>query len=103
MTRILPPPSLAPSASRLHALTPSTSAARPAPSWHNTSWLNTDKPLTLSSLKGKVVLLNFWTFTCYNCTNTVPSLVDFDARFREKGLVHHRDARSRVPAERRRA
>jgi len=60
---------------------------RPAPPWDNTSWLNTDKPLTLSSLRGKVVLLNFWTFTCYNCTNTVPSLVDFDRRFRDEGLV----------------
>jgi thiol-disulfide isomerase/thioredoxin len=60
---------------------------RPAPAWDNTSWLNTERPLTLSSLKGKVVLLNFWTFTCYNCTNTIPSLVDFDRRFRDAGLV----------------
>ena len=50
----------------------------PAPAWHNTSWLNTDHPLTLSELRGRVVLLNFWVFTCWNCTNTVPSLVDFD-------------------------
>ena len=74
----------------LQVFTPSSphaQAPRPAPSWHNTSWLNTDQPLTLESLRGKVVLLNFWTFTCYNCTNTVPSLVDFDARFRDKGLV----------------
>ena len=62
-------------------------APRPAPAWRNTTWLNTEKPLTLSSLKGKVVLLNFWTFTCYNCTNTLPSLIDFDERFRDQGLV----------------
>lgn len=62
-------------------------APRAAPPWRNTSWLNTDKPQTLESLRGRVVLLNFWTFTCYNCTNTVPSLVDFDRRFRDQGLV----------------
>jgi thiol-disulfide isomerase/thioredoxin len=46
-----------------------------------------ERPLTLEGLKGKVVLLNFWVFTCYNCTNTVPSLVDFDHRYRDRGLV----------------
>jgi thiol-disulfide isomerase/thioredoxin len=66
---------------------PQVQAPRAAPAWKNTTWLNTDRPQTLESLKGKVILLNFWTFTCYNCTNTVPSLVDFDQRFRAKGLV----------------
>jgi thiol-disulfide isomerase/thioredoxin len=59
----------------------------PAPAWRNDSWLNVERPLTLEGLKGKVVLLNFWVFTCYNCTNTVPSLVDFDQRYRDRGLV----------------
>jgi hypothetical protein len=58
----------------------------PAPSWKNTSWLNTDRPLTLEQLRGRVILLNFWVFTCYNCTNTVPSLVDFDRKYRDRGL-----------------
>ncbi len=60
---------------------------RPAPPWKNESWLNADRPLTLKGLEGKVVLLNFWVFTCYNCTNTVPSLVDFDRKYRGQGLV----------------
>jgi thiol-disulfide isomerase/thioredoxin len=60
---------------------------RPAPEWANRSWLNTDHPLTLSELRGRVVLLNFWVFTCYNCTNTVPSLVDFDRKYRSQGLT----------------
>jgi len=60
---------------------------RPAPAWGNKSWLNTDKPLTLEALKGRVVLLNFWVFTCINCTNTVPSLVDFDRKYRDQGLT----------------
>jgi thiol-disulfide isomerase/thioredoxin len=63
------------------------SSVRPAPSWRNTSWLNTDRPVTLESQRDRVVLLNFWVFTCYNCTNTVPSLVDFDARYRDRGLT----------------
>ncbi|MGH7703252.1 MAG: redoxin domain-containing protein [Gemmatimonadales bacterium] len=62
-------------------------AGRPAPAWKNISWLNTDRPLTLESLRGRVVLLNFWVFTCYNCTNTVPSLVDFDRKYRDRGLT----------------
>ena len=60
---------------------------RPAPAWRNTSWLNADRPVTLESLRGRVVLLNFWVFTCYNCTNTVPSLVDFDSKYRDEGLT----------------
>ena len=59
----------------------------PAPAWRNASWLNADHPLTLSELRGRVVLLNFWVFTCYNCTNTVPSLVDFDRKYRNQGLT----------------
>ncbi len=60
---------------------------RPAPAWSNTSWLNAEQPVSLASLRGKVVLLNFWVFTCYNCTNTVPSLVRFDAQYRDSGLA----------------
>lgn len=60
---------------------------RTAPSWKNTSWLNTDGPVTLESLRGRVVLLNFWVFTCINCTRTVPSLVRFDREYRERGLT----------------
>jgi thiol-disulfide isomerase/thioredoxin len=62
-------------------------APGPAPSWKNTSWLNADGPLTLESLRGRVVLLNFWVFTCGNCTRTVPSLVDFDRRYRDRGFT----------------
>lgn len=62
-------------------------APGPAPSWKNTSWLNAASPLTLEGLRGRVVLLNFWVFTCGNCTRTLPSLVDFDRRYRERGLT----------------
>ena len=66
---------------------PATTLGRPAPDWRNASWLNTDHTLTLRELRGRVVLLNFWVFTCYNCTNTVPSLVDFDRQYRDRGLT----------------
>ena len=61
--------------------------ARPAPVWTNSSWLNSPVPVTLASLKGRVVLLNFWVFTCYNCTNTLPSLKLLDETYRNKGLT----------------
>jgi thiol-disulfide isomerase/thioredoxin len=68
-----------------HPAVPAVGA--PAPAWQNASWLNADHPLTLSELRGRVVLLNFWVFTCSNCTNTVPSLVDFDRKYRDGGLT----------------
>jgi thiol-disulfide isomerase/thioredoxin len=60
---------------------------RPAPAWDNTSWLNAKATIRLDQLRGRVVLLNFWVFTCGNCTRTVPSLVDFDRRYRPQGLT----------------
>jgi len=58
-----------------------------APELTNTSWLNADQPLRLARLSGRVVLLNFWVFTCGNCTRTVPSLVAYDRLYRERGLT----------------
>lgn len=58
----------------------------PAPAWRNTTWLNSPSAITLESLKGRVVLLNFWTYACYNCTNTVPALTTLDAKYRSRGL-----------------
>src|SRR5437763_6470443 len=37
-------------------------------------WLNTSKPLSLAALKGKVVLLDFWTYGCINCMHIIPDL-----------------------------
>ncbi|HZH34177.1 MAG TPA: peptide-methionine (R)-S-oxide reductase MsrB [Pyrinomonadaceae bacterium] len=49
-------------------------------------WINS-QPLMLESLRGKVVLVNFWTFGCYNCRNTLPTLKRFDSEYRDKGLT----------------
>jgi thiol-disulfide isomerase/thioredoxin len=43
-------------------------------------WINS-KPLTLSALRGNVVLLEFWTFGCYNCRNTLPSMKAWYKKF----------------------
>jgi cytochrome c biogenesis protein CcdA/thiol-disulfide isomerase/thioredoxin len=50
------------------------------------SWLNS-KPLTLAGLRGKVVLVDFWTYSCINCLRTLPHLKAWDARYRRAGLV----------------
>lgn len=49
-------------------------------------WLNTD-PLAIAQLKGKVVLVDFWTYTCINCIRTIPYLKSWDEQYRDKGLV----------------
>ena len=49
-------------------------------------WINSE-PLTLKSLHGRVVLIEFWTFACYNCRNTLPWLKKWDAQYRDKGLT----------------
>jgi cytochrome c biogenesis protein CcdA/thiol-disulfide isomerase/thioredoxin len=50
------------------------------------AWLNS-KPLTLKGLRGKVVLVDFWTYSCINCLRTLPHLEAWDARYRRAGLV----------------
>ncbi len=50
------------------------------------NWLNS-KPLSLAGLRGKVVLVNFWTYGCYNCVNTLPHLVSLYEKYKDRGLV----------------
>ena len=51
-------------------------------------WFNTPggQPLNLSSLRGEVVLIDFWTYSCINCLRTLPYLRAWDERYREAGL-----------------
>jgi DNA-binding beta-propeller fold protein YncE len=44
-------------------------------------WLNTDRPLKLSELRGKVVLLDFWTYCCINCMHIIPDLKRLEAKY----------------------
>lgn len=44
-------------------------------------WLNTNKPLSLAALKGKIVLLDFWTYGCINCIHIIPDLKRLEAKY----------------------
>lgn len=59
----------------------------PAPELTNNTWLNVDAPLRLADLRGKVVILEMWTFGCINCQNVMPSLKEWHSRYRDQGLV----------------
>jgi cytochrome c biogenesis protein CcdA/thiol-disulfide isomerase/thioredoxin len=49
-------------------------------------WFNS-RPLTMAGLRGRVVLIDFWTYTCINCIRTQPYLKAWDARYRRQGLT----------------
>ena len=50
------------------------------------SWLNS-KPLTPEALRGKVVMIDFWTYSCINCLRTLPYLKTWNERYKDHGLV----------------
>ena len=50
------------------------------------NWFNS-APLNIAGLRGKVVLVNFWTYGCVNCVNTLPHVVDLYAKYKDRGLV----------------
>ena len=80
------------------SITPSASSEQPlsdndndanipaAPEFAPGTWINSE-PLTLKSLRGRVVLVDFWTFACYNCRNTLPHVKAWDTKYRDKGLA----------------
>ena len=49
-------------------------------------WLNSE-PLTMAGLRGKVVLIDFWTYSCINCLRTLPHVRAWDEAYRDDGLV----------------
>jgi cytochrome c biogenesis protein CcdA/thiol-disulfide isomerase/thioredoxin len=55
----------------------------------NDRWFNTpaNAPLELGGLRGRVVLVDFWTYTCINCIRTLPYLRAWDGRYRDNGLT----------------
>ena len=59
----------------------------PAPEFSGiATWLNSD-PLTLQKLRGKVVLVDFWTYTCVNCINTLPHVKSWNQKYKDQGLA----------------
>jgi thiol-disulfide isomerase/thioredoxin len=52
-----------------------------------TGYINTPGPIKIADLKGKVVLVHFWTYTCTNCIHTIPYLNDWYQKYSNKGLA----------------
>lgn len=50
-------------------------------------WLNPQKPIHISDLKGKVVLVDFWTYTCINCIRTLPHVTAWYDKYKSQGFV----------------
>jgi len=59
----------------------------PAPELTNDTWLNVDAPLRLADLRGKVVIVEMWTFGCINCQHVMPSLKEWHSKYADQGLV----------------
>lgn len=69
-------------------LTAQAGASKPTPAPEFTGiehWLNSD-PLTLASLRGRVVLVDFWTYTCINCVRTLPYVTSWYQKYKSQGL-----------------
>jgi thiol-disulfide isomerase/thioredoxin len=56
-----------------------------APELATGDWINSE-PLKLTELRSRVVLIEFWTFGCINCRNTLPSIKSWHDRYHDKGL-----------------
>ena len=60
----------------------------PAPPFtEGLDWINVDHPLTLAELRGKVVLLDFWTYGCINCIHVIPQLRELERGFADELAV----------------
>jgi thiol-disulfide isomerase/thioredoxin len=57
-----------------------------APAFAEGAWINSEA-LTLEKLRGRVILVEFWTFGCYNCRNTLDSIEEWDAKYHDRGLT----------------
>lgn len=51
------------------------------------TWINTKEPLSLSKLKGHVVILDFWTYCCINCMHVLPILAQIEEKYKDKPVV----------------
>lgn len=65
---------------------PGAAAERKAPEVSGEHWINSE-PLRLAELQGRVVLVEFWTFACYNCRNVEPYVKAWHERYADNGLV----------------
>jgi thiol-disulfide isomerase/thioredoxin len=68
-----------------NSFAPENNAPR-APEIASGTWINSES-LTVKDLRGHVVLVDFWTFACYNCRNTLPYVKRWHERYADKGLT----------------
>lgn len=68
------------------AATAPPAAAMLAPDLEGSAWLNSP-PLRMDDLRGRVVVVDFWTFGCINCLNTLPALRELYERYRETDVA----------------
>src|SRR3954451_9189063 len=50
-------------------------------------WLNTDRPISIRELRGKIVLLDFWTYCCINCMHIIPNLKKLEKKYPDELVV----------------
>jgi thiol-disulfide isomerase/thioredoxin len=66
----------------------SFAGTEPAPEFpEDLDWLNVDGPVTMAALRGKVVLLDFWTYGCINCIHIIPDLKQLEAEYPDELVV----------------
>lgn len=58
-----------------------------APEFPDFDWLNTDSRLSMSGLRGHVVVLDFWTYCCINCMHTLPTLAKLEKKYHGKPVI----------------
>jgi thiol-disulfide isomerase/thioredoxin len=81
-----PPPGEWAKPARIHVMALDRPLVR-APELSPIEWLNTSASPSLADLRGQVVLIDFWDFTCANCLRTLPTLRDWHRRYQESGLT----------------
>lgn len=80
-------PGICEEAARATPIVTAAASQQSAPDFAGISnWFNS-KPLNMADLRGKVVLVDFWTYGCVNCVNTLPHVTELYAKYKDKGLV----------------
>ncbi len=64
----------------------SAGRGRIAPEFIGKEWINASRPIRMADRRGKVTLVYFWTFACYNCKNNLPAIQNLTDTFKKDGV-----------------